>query len=110
MVALAHFLMVFMLAWLSALAAVVLGKILLGPDRAMGFLVTLSGTGKRSPANPERVALFAVFLGAAGLYFIEGVNAAAAGPVTSLPEVPEMLVEALVLGNSVYLSGKLLRS
>lgn len=110
MVALAHILMVFMLAWLAALAAIVLGKVLLGPDRAIGFLATLSGTGKRSPANPERVALFAVFLGAAGLYFIEGVNAVAAGPVTSLPEVPEMLVEALVGGNAVYLSGKLSRT
>jgi len=109
-ITLAPILTVFMLAWLSALAAVVLGKVLLGSDRAMGLLVTQSGTKKRPPANPERVALFTVFLGAAGLYFIEGVNAVAAGPVTSLPEVPQMLVELLVGGNALYLSGKLIRS
>lgn len=110
MVTLAPILIFFMLAWLSALAAVVLGKVLWGPDRVMGLLVTQSGTGKRSPANPERVALFAVFLGAAGWYFIEGINAVTAGPVTSLPEVPRMLVELLVGGNALYLSGKLFRS
>ena len=102
--------MIFMLAWQFVLAAVVLGKVLFGPVRALGLLATLSGTGKGSPANPERVALFAVFLGAAGLYLIEGVNAVGSGPGTSLPEVPEMLVEALVGGNSVYLSGKLFRT
>ena len=99
-----------MLAWLVALAAVVFGKVFLGSDRVMGFLIAPSGIGKRSPANPERVALFAIFLGAAGLYFIAGLNELATGPVTSLPEVPEMLVEVLVGGNSIYLSGKLLRS
>jgi hypothetical protein len=109
MVTLAQFIMWFMFAWLAALAAIVLLR-LLGNGR-LGELLHTTGPGGAAgnDIDPERVQLIAVSLGAIGYYFIQGIQAAAMGPVTSLPEASGALTAVLAGSNTLYLSGKLLR-
>ena len=110
MVTLAHGVALIMLAWLAALAAVVIGKAVFGSGRSEGLLHTVRGEDGEPTVDPERAQLLAVFLGAAGFYFLNGIHVAAAGPVVRLPEVPELLTLALTGSNVIYLSGKLYRS
>lgn len=110
MVALANFIMWFLLAWLAALAVVVLLRSL-GQGQLRELLHTTKpdgGTG--DTIDPERVQLVIVSLGAIGLYFLDGIQAAASGPITVLPEASDALTAVLAGSNTLYLSGKLLRT
>ncbi|NQV59598.1 MAG: hypothetical protein HQ502_08015 [Alphaproteobacteria bacterium] len=109
MVTLTHLIMWFMLAWLAALAAVVMSR-LLSQGRLGELLHTTrpdGGTG--SDIDPERVQLMVVSLGAIGYYFVRGIQAAVTGHITSLPEASEALTAVLAGSNTLYLSGKLMR-
>ena len=109
MVTLAHFIMWFMLAWLAALAAIVSLR-LLGQGRLGELLhTTKPGGGNGNDVDPERVQLMVISLAAIGYYFVQGIHAAAMGPVTSLPEVSEALAAVIAGSNTLYLSGKLMR-
>ena len=106
---LAHALAFLMLAWLAALAATVIGKIFFGAERSPGLLRTIQSDGKKNEADPERMQLMVVSLGAILLYALEAIRSAAAGPVTSLPDADSLIV-VLTGSNAVYLGGKLFRT
>lgn len=106
----AHLLAILMLGWLAALAAIVIGKAVFGSERHQGLLQAVRANGGKASIDPERVQLLAVFLGAAAFYFVEGVQMAAQGPVSTLPEASEALTIALTGSNAIYLSGKLIRT
>jgi len=102
MVTLAHFIMWFLLAWLAALAAVVLLRSL-GQGRLRELLHTTKPDGGTGGAiDPERVQLVVVSLGAIGLYFVNGIQAAATGPIIVLPEASDSLTSVLAGGNTLY--------
>jgi hypothetical protein len=106
---LAHVLAFLLLAWLAALAATVIGKTFIGTESARGLLQTRRDDGAGGAADPERVQLLVVSLGAIGLYALDAIRAAAAGPVTSLPDAVTLSI-VLTGSNTVYLSGKLFRT
>lgn len=109
MATLAYAIMWFMFAWLAALAAIVLLR-LLGNGRLGELLYTSKpGGAAGNDIDPERVQLIVVSLGAIGYYFVQGIQAAATGPISSLPEASAALNAVLAGSNTLYLSGKLLR-
>ena len=107
MVTLAHGVAILMLAWLAALAAVVIGKAVFGSGRSEGLLHTVRGEDGAPTVDPERVQLLAVFMGAAALYFLDGIQTATTGPVPSLPDASEALTISLPGSIAIYLTGKL---
>lgn len=106
---LAHVLLFLLLAWLAALAVTVIGKTFFGTERYRGLLETVRGNGTEASFDPERVQLLVVSLGAMTLYAMDAIHAVATGHVTSLPDAETLLV-VLTGSNTVYLSGKLIRT
>jgi hypothetical protein len=103
-----------LLAWLVALAAVVLGRALFGSGQPRGLVqaaaATEEGRGRRGGTDPERVQMLLVSLGLTALYAVDGVQAVhTAGVVDRMPDVPDALAAAFAGSQSVYLSGKLIR-
>jgi hypothetical protein len=109
MLTLAHIIMWFMLAWLAALAVAVLFRSISKGQLYELLYTTTPGNGTGDAIDPERAQLVVVSLGAIGLYFVDGIQAATTGPITILPEASEALTAALAGSNTLYLSGKLLR-
>jgi len=97
-----------LIAWLAALALLVLLRVLRGDIASSGMLVTNPG---RDGVDPERVLAMAVVPAVLAFYTIHALNTGIVTTPTglSMPDLPEGLVSLLTGGNGLYLAGKIAR-
>ena len=95
-------------AWLAAAAAIVGFKLLTGGIETHGLLGENGGDGP----TPERVQMLIASLIGVGGYglMVLRANAAAAEPLTILPDVPTSLIVVFGGSQAIYLAGKLNRT
>lgn len=98
----------FLVAWLGALAAIVLYRILRGEIKCSGLLAANTG----ETVSVERVQLLIASIIAIGGYSLETLSKAenAAGSLNSLPDVPIELIVLLGGSQTLYLAAKFARA
>ena len=93
-----HLLGMFLLTWLSAVAALLAYRVLTGAISLDGLF-----TSDGARFSPERLQLLIMFLSAIVVY------AASAMRSKGMPDVPEELLIFLGGSNAIYLAGKIAR-
>lgn len=96
-------------AWLLLFFAVILMKMLRGDINTNGLLKSWQG----GPTDPERAAIMALTIFAAGYYLISSINTGVqANPQSgspTMPDVPDGILVLLGGANGIYISGKIIR-
>jgi len=88
------------------LMTVVLYKLVTGTIRTRGLFSDCHGTR----INPERLQAFVISLASIGSYALSVVHQRASGMhVTTLPEVPNVLIHGVLASQALYLIGKFIR-
>jgi predicted secreted protein len=94
-----------LIVWLAAIAAIVGYRMLTGEIETDGLL----SSNPDEPIDPERVAMLVGTIAAAAYYAFTALSSLGNGPVTSLPDVPDLTLELLGGSQILYLTGKLAR-
>lgn len=96
-----------LVAWLGALMAMVLWRLLIGSDALSGLLRTLPGEHGQ---EVDRTQNLAVVVGVVGYYAFVGARMIASGePTEQMPELPDALLALVGGSQAVFLAGKTAR-
>jgi len=92
----------FLVGWLTALALLVLYRVLSGRIALVGLLTM---DGQRH--SPERLQLLLFTLGALAIYIGQALVTGQSATIKSLPEVPDWVLPLLLGSHALYLGGRI---